>query len=174
MPVIICHNGCQGAVVMANPVHYVPEGYHSITPYLIIQGAAAAIEFYKQAFGAVEVVRMPGPDGTIGHAELRIGDSFVMMADQPAQQQAPVMSYAPAHYGGSPVALLLYTPNVDAVAQAAVAAGATMKRPPEDQFYGDRACILTDPFGHQWYVHTHIRDVSPEEMKKLAGQAGGT
>jgi PhnB protein len=140
----------------------IPEGYHSVTPYLIIQGAAAAIDFYKKAFDAVEEVRMPGPDGKIGHAELKIGNSHVMLADESPQ----ACHVGPKSLGGTPVSLCLYVPDVDAVFDRAVAAGAEVQRPVADMFYGDRTGSVIDPFGHQWHIMTHKEDVSPEEMKK--------
>ena len=149
---------------MAVTVKPIPEGYHTATPYMICKPAAEAIEFYKKAFGAVEVMRMAGPDGRIGHAEIKIGDSHIMLADE-----HPEMSiYSPQHYGGSPVSVLLYVGNADAIMSAAVAAGAKITRPLKDEFYGDRAGNIVDPFGHQWYIHTHIKDVSPEEMQNAA------
>jgi PhnB protein len=149
---------------MAQTVKAVPTGYHSVTPYLIYKGAAEAIEFCKKAFGAVEIMRMAGPDGRIGHAEIKIGDSHIMLADE-----NPDMGiYSPSHYGGSPVSILLYVENADATVNAAVAAGAKITRPLKDEFYGDRAGTITDPFGHQWYIHTHVKDVSPEEMQRAA------
>lgn len=147
---------------MPGKVSAIPAGYHSVTPYLIIDGAAAAIEFYKKAFGATEVLRMPSPDGRIGHAEITVGDSHVMLADESREMNAR----APRSVGGSPVSLLLYVEDVDRVVERAVAAGAKLVRPVEDKFYGDRMGGIEDPFGHQWYVGTHIEDVSPEEMKK--------
>ena len=139
----------------------IPEGYHSVTPYLHCKNAAEAIEFYKKAFGAVETVRMGGPQGKISHAEIKIGDSFIMLSDE-----FPEMGvYGPHHYGGSPVTILLYVENADDTVQRAVAGGATIKRPLQDQFYGDRSGVIADPFGLEWYVHTHIKDVSPEEMR---------
>jgi PhnB protein len=147
---------------MAGKVRAIPEGYHSVTPYLIMEGAAAAIEFYKKAFGAVEVMRMPGPDGRIGHAEIKIGDSYVMLADENVEMGAR----SPKSVGGSPVSLLVYVEDVDRIVARAVAAGAKLERPVEDKFYGDRMGGIEDPFGHHWYVGTHIEDVSPEEMKK--------
>ena len=143
-------------------VRPIPQGYHSVTPYLICQDAARAIEFYKKAFGAVETVRMPMPGGKIGHAEIKIGDSIIMLADENAEAQA----YSPQHFGGSPVSILLYVEKVDNVFNQAVSAGAKAVRPPQDMFYGDRTSSVTDPFGHNWYIHTHVKDVSPEEMRK--------
>jgi PhnB protein len=150
---------------MASAVKAIPAGYHSVTPYLICKGASDAIEFYKKAFGAVEVVRMAGPDGRVGHAELKIGDSHIMLADE----HPDIGAYSPQHFGGSPVSVLLYVENTDATVSAAVAAGAKITRPVKDEFYGDRAGTIADPFGHQWYVHTHIKDVTPEEMRAATG-----
>ena len=153
---------------MANPVKPIPEGYHSITPYLIIRGAAKALDFYKQAFGAIELFRMDSPDGRIGHAEIKIGDSPIMLADEHPEMGAR----SPESWGGSPVSLMLYVEDVDRVFAQAVEAGATVERPLADQFYGDRTGGLKDPFGHNWYVATHIEDVSPEEMARRAEEAG--
>jgi PhnB protein len=154
-------------------VKSIPEGYHSLTPYLIVAGAATAIEFYKSVFGAVERMRLGGPDGRIGHAELTIGNSIVMLADEHPEMGA----LAPPTVGGTPVGLHVYLEDVDAVAAKAVAAGATLKRPVENQFYGDRLGSLVDPFGHLWHISTHIEDVSPEEIGRRAaalakGQGG--
>ncbi|MEO8432105.1 MAG: VOC family protein [Acidobacteriota bacterium] len=153
---------------MPAKVKAVPEGYHAVTPYLIIDGAAAAIDFYKKVFGAVEVMRLPGPDGRLGHAEITIGDSHVMMADENPDMNVR----APKSVGGSPISLLLYVDNVDQTVERAVAAGAKLVRPVEDKFYGDRMGGIEDPFGHQWYVGTHIEDVSPEEMEKRMAAMG--
>ena len=143
---------------------HIPEGYHSITPYLHITGAARAIEFYKDIFGATELMQMPDPSGKIAHAEIKIGSSLVMLADE-----FPDMDIrSPQSYGGSPVGLLLYVEDVDAVTERAVAAGAKLLSPPEDKFYGDRMCKLADPFGHIWAIATHKEDVSPEEMERRA------
>ena len=142
-------------------VKHQPEGYHSVTPYLIIKGAAAALDFYNRAFGAQVVVRMDDGD-RVGHAEIKIGDSVVMLADE-----YPEMGHrSPTTLGDSPVQLLVYVPNVDAAFEQAIKAGARLKRPVADQFYGDRMGGLEDPFGHQWYLATHTEDVSPEEMKR--------
>ena len=147
---------------MAGKVKPIPEGYRNVTPYLVVTGAANAIEYYKKVFGATEVMRFPSPGGKIGHAEIRIGDSTVMLADD-----NPEMGYkAPKAFGGSPISLLVYVPDVDKTVDRAVAAGAKLTRPVADQFYGDRTGGLEDPFGHQWYVATHIEDVSPDEMRK--------
>ncbi len=149
---------------MAGKVKPIPEGYTAVTPYLIVDGAAAAIDFYKKVFGAKEVMRMPGPDGRIGHAELTIGGAHVMLADENPDMNAR----SPKSVGGSPISLVLYVEEVDKTVDRAVRAGAKVKRPVADQFYGDRTGGIEDPFGHQWYVATHIEDVSPEEMKKRA------
>ena len=140
----------------------VPDGYHTATPYLIVKEAAQAIEFYKRAFGAAELMRMPGPGGKIMHAEIKIGDSPIMLADEfPAMD-----ALSPQTIGGSPISLLLYVDNVDAMLSQAVSAGAKVDRPVVNQFYGDRSGTLTDPFGHKWTIATHIEDVSPEEMQR--------
>ncbi len=145
----------------------IPEGYHSVTPYLIINGAADAIEFYKKAFGATELFRFPAPDGKIGHAEIKIGDSPIMLADEFAE-----MGYkGPQTLGGSPVSLMIYLEDVDAVFNRAVEAGASVKEAVQDKFYGDRTGTLTDPFGHVWHVATHKEDVSMEEMEERAKAA---
>jgi len=149
---------------MANTVKPIPEGYHSATPYLICKGAGEAIEFYKKAFGAVELMRMAGPNGQIGHAEIKIGDSPIILSDEHPEMGI----YSPQHYGGSPISVLLYVEKADATVTAAVAAGAKVTRLLKDEFYGDRAGTIVDPFGHQWYIHTHVRDVSPEELQRAA------
>lgn len=133
----------------------IPEGYHAITPYLIVNDAAAALDFYKRAFGATELFRMNQPDGRIGHAEIRIGDSHIMLADEHSE----IGARSPQHYGGTPVSILLYVEDVDAIFAQALAAGAKIDRPLEDQPYGDRNGGVVDPFGHRWFVATHIRDV---------------
>jgi PhnB protein len=151
------------------PVKPIPEGYHSVTPYLIIRGAADAIEFYKKAFGATELFRFPAPDGKIGHAEIRIGDSPIMLADEFSE-----MGYkGPETLGGSPVSIMLYVEDVDTVFNRAVEAGASVKEALQDKFYGDRMGTLTDPFGHRWHVGTHKEDVSMEEMERRAKAAHG-
>ncbi len=142
----------------------IPKGYHSITPYLVIKGAAQAIDYYKKVFGATEVVRMNGPDGKVGHAELEIGDSRIMLADENPSMGAGYTSAATI--GASPVSLYLYLPDVDRVIERAAAAGAKVLRPAKDQFYGDRSGFIQDPFGHLWGIATHVEDVSPEEMKE--------
>ena len=138
----------------------VPDGYHCVQPYLIFKNAAAAIAFCVQAFGATEKFRMPGPEGRIGHAEILIGDSTIMLADEAPQMDA----YSPEHYGGSPISLLIYTADCDAVYAHALAACAESLREPADQPYGDRMSGVRDPFGYKWYIATHIKDVSHEEM----------
>ena len=146
----------------------IPEGYHTATPYLIIKNAAKAIEFYKEAFRAKEMMRMSQPDGRIGHAEIKIGDSPIMLADEFPEMGAR----SPQSLGGSPVSILLYVEDVDAFAKQAVAAGTKVIRPVKDQFYGDRSGSFEDPFGHQWHIATHVEDVAPEEMHKRAAAAG--
>lgn len=138
----------------------VPDGYHSVQPYLIFNNCTEALAFYVKAFGATEKFRMPNPDGRIGHAEIQIGDSVVMMADEAPQMNA----FSIEHFGGSPVSLLIYTENCDELYARAVAAGAAGVREPTDQFYGDRMAAVKDPFGYQWYISTHVKDVSFAEM----------
>jgi PhnB protein len=149
---------------MKSKVRPIPEGYEGPTPYLIVDGAAAAIDFYKKAFGAKEAMRFPGPNGRIGHADVVIGGGHVMLADASPEMGAK----GPEAFGGSPVSLCIYVEDVDKVFERAVAAGAKVTRPVADQFYGDRTGGLTDPFGHSWYVMTHVEDVSNEEMVKRA------
>lgn len=144
---------------MAN-VKPIPDGYHSVTPYLYIKGAARAIEFYTKAFGARERMRMPGPDGTIGHAEIEVGDSVIMLADAPER--------AADTRNGVTSSLLIYVDDVDSVFRRALGAGATEVQPLEDKFYGDRMGMVRDPFGHEWSLGTHVEDVSPEEMQRRA------
>ena len=152
------------------PVPYIPKGYNSITPYLIVKGAAEAIEYYKNVFGATEVMRMAQPDGRIGHAELKVGNSHIMLADEFPE----IGARSPMSLGGTPVGIQLYVDDVDAVTARALAAGAKMLRPLKDQFYGDRSGTLNDPFGHQWTISTHKEDVSPEEMQRRAAVAAGS
>ena len=143
-------------------VRTIPEGYHSVTPYLIVKGAARAIDFYKKAFGATELMRFPGPNNTIAHAEIKIGDSPIMLADESADG-----SYrAPQPGTATPVSLMVYVDDVDTVFNQAVSAGAKSVRPVKDQFYGDRSGNLSDPFGHVWTISTHKEDVSLEEMQR--------
>jgi len=147
----------------------IPDGYHSVTPYLIFDNAAAALEFYKKALGAVELMRFPAPGGKIGHAEIRIGDSPVMLSDE-----SPEMNARSARtIGGSPISLLVYVEDVDALVARAVAAGAKLVRPVANQFYGDRTGGIDDPFGYHWYIATHVEDVPPDELKKRAAKAMG-
>ena len=136
----------------------IPAGYHSVTAYLVIDGAAKAIDFYKKAFEAEELFRMPTPDGKIAHAEIKIGDSPVMLADEQEGHKGP------NSYGGSPVGLMIYVKDVDRIFKQAIAAGGKEQRPVVDQFYGDRSGTLVDPFGHVWTVSTHVEDVSAEEI----------
>ncbi len=147
----------------------IPEGYHSLTPYLIIDGAAKALEYYTKAFGATELFRMEH-EGKIGHAEMKIGDSPFMLADENAQMGFK----GPKSLGGTPVSLMIYVDDVDTTFKQAVEAGGVEMKPLQDQFYGDRSGTLTDPFGHVWTVATHKEDVSPEEMdKRLKAMAAG-
>ena len=144
----------------------IPDGYHSLTPYLIIRGAKKAMEFYTKAFGAQETFKMLDDKGEIGHAEMRIGDSIFMLAEE-----KPQMGHkSAATLGGSPVGILLYVENVDEVFQRAIDAGAEVERPLANQFYGDRTGGVKDPFGFGWYLATHVEDVSPEEMQRRAQQ----
>jgi PhnB protein len=145
----------------------IPAGYHTVTPYLIINGAARALEFYKKAFGAEERFRMADSSGKIGHAEMQIGDSMVMLADE-----HPQMGYkGPLSPGVTPVSLHLYVQDVDAMGARAVAAGATVMRAIQDQFYGDRSGTFIDPFGHVWTISTHKEDIAPDEMARRAQAA---
>ena len=145
----------------------IPDGYHTATPYLVVDGAAKAIEFYKKAFGAEELFTMPGPGGKVMHAEFTIGNSPIMISDEFPEMGAR----GPKALGGSPASILLYVEDVDKTFQQAVAAGATVVMPVADMFWGDRYCKLQDPFGHQWQIATHKEDVAPEEMAKRAGAA---
>lgn len=140
----------------------IPDGYHSIQPYLIVKNAAAAIDFYAKVFGAKERLRMPDKSGRITHAELEIGDSVIMLADEHPQ----IGAHSPEHYGGTPIGIMLYVTDCDAVYKKAITAGAKSEREPADQFYGDRMAGFIDPFGFRWYIGTHIKDVSIEELTK--------
>jgi PhnB protein len=143
-------------------VNPIPSGYHTVTPHLIVKDAAKAIDYYKAAFGAEELMRHPGPGGKIMHAEIKIGDSPIMMADE-----FPDMNcLGPASRGGTTVSLMVYVRDVDSAFDKAVKAGATVVRPLKNQFYGDRSGTITDPFGHQWTISTHVEDVTPEEMQR--------
>lgn len=137
-------------------VKAIPDGYHSVQSYLMFKNCQAAIEFYQQAFGATEKLRMPRPDGRIGHAEIQIGDCVLMMADEAVEMEA----YSIEHFGGSPISLLIYTDDCDGIYSRALAAGAKSSREPTDQPYGDRMAGVTDPFGYKWYIATHIKDVA--------------
>lgn len=147
---------------MAASTKFIPEGYHTVTPYLYVNGAARAIEFYQKVFGATELFRMDAPGGKVGHAEIKIGDSILMLGDECTE----MYERSPQTIGGSAVGLLLYVEDADAVVGEAVAAGAKMLEPLEDKFYGDRMGKFEDPFGHIWAVATHKEDVSPEEMEQ--------
>lgn len=144
----------------------IPDGYHSVTPYLIVNDAAKAIAFYKKAFGATELMRMETPDGRIGHAEIRIGDSAVMLADE-----HPKMGYrSPQSLGGAAVSLMVYVERVDDIFKQALTSGAEEVQPIKDQFYGDRSGTLKDPYGHVWTISTHVEDVAPDEMRRRVEQ----
>jgi PhnB protein len=149
---------------MADPI---PDGYPRVTPYLIVDGATAAIDFYISVLGATERMRMDAPGGKVGHAELDIGDSVIMLADEAPEMEA----HAPRTVGGTPVSLHVYVEDVDGVFARALEAGASALRPVEDKFYGDRSGSFEDPFGHHWHVATHVEDVPPDEMSKRAAEA---
>jgi len=149
---------------MAKKVPAIPKGYHTVTPSIVVAGAAKALDFYKQAFGAEEIMRFPGPDGTLMHAEIRIGDSVIMMGDEMPEQGGR----GPKSIGGSPVSFFIYGDNVDAAWKRAVDAGAREIMPLADQFWGDRTGCLEDPFGHKWWLAQHIQDLTPEELQRNA------
>ncbi len=149
---------------MAQKAQAIPQGYHTVTPSLFVAGAAKAIDFYKKAFGAEERMRFPAPDGSIMHAELTIGDSIVMLADEMPDQGGR----GPKSIGGTPVSFFIYRENVDSAWKQAVAAGAKEIMPLADQFWGDRTGCLEDPFGHQWWLAQHIQDLTPEQLQKNA------
>ena len=151
---------------MTNKVKPVPEGYHTATPYLIFQDAAPAIDFYKKAFAATEIMRMNGPDGKVSHAEIKIGDSVIMLGSAPGNDLA-----TPQKLNGSSVSIFLYLPDVNSTFRQAVSAGAKAVQPLEDMFWGDRFGRLVDPFGHSWSLATHVEDVAPAEMGKRAQEA---
>ncbi len=148
-------------------VSHIPQGYHSVTPYLVVDGAEAAIRFYGEAFGAAEVLRMPMGEGKLAHAEVTIGDSHVMLADE-----FPDMGFlGPLKRGGATASLMIYVPDVDAAYAKAIGAGAKEERPPADQFWGDRMGTLIDPFGHRWTLATHVEDVAEDEMRRRMTEA---
>lgn len=149
---------------MAKPI---PDGYPRVTPYLYVDGASSAIDFYCEVLGATERMRMPGPDGRLGHAELEIGDSVIMLADENPEMDVR----SPTALGGTPMSLHVYVDDADSVFARAIQAGAKALRPVEDQFYGDRSGQFEDPFGHRWNVATHVEDVPPDEMAKRAAAA---
>jgi PhnB protein len=145
----------------------IPDGYHTVTPYLIVKGAAQALEFYKKAFGATELMRFPGPGGKVMHAEIKVGNSVLMLADEFPERNA----VGPQSLGGTPVGIMLYVQDVDTVFNRTVAAGAKVEMPLTNQFYGDRSGTVIDPFGHKWTLATHVEDVPPAEMEKRAKEA---
>ncbi|MDH4175930.1 MAG: VOC family protein [Betaproteobacteria bacterium] len=150
--------------VAKKKVQAIPKGYSSVTPYLAIQGAAQAIDFYKKVFGALELMRMPGPQGKLGHVEIKVGDSKIMLADESEQMNFR----SPRAHGGTPVHIMVYVKDVDATVAKAIESGAKMMREVQDMFYGDRTGAIEDPFGHFWHIATHVRDVSMKEMKRAA------
>ena len=154
---------------MKTKVHFQAAGYHTVTPYLISSDATRALEFYKQAFGATEIMRMSAPGGKVGHAEIQIGDSRIMVADEAPQCNA----LSPQTVGGTPVSLMIYVADVDAMFAKAVSLGAKALMPVKDQFYGDRSGSLIDPFGHQWTIATHTEDLSQDELAKRAAALFG-
>ncbi len=154
---------------MAGKVKAIPTGYHTVTPYLIVRDAASALAFYQRAFGATELLRMAGPQGKVMHAEIKIGNSIIMLGEETPEMGA----HSPQSIGGSPVSLFVYVKDVDAVFAQAVSAGAKELRAVKDQFYGDRTGGVMDPYGHLWYLATHIEDVSPDELQRRAAAAHG-
>ena len=151
------------------PVSAIPQGYHSLTPYLVVKGATDAMAFYARALNAVEVLRLPMPDGKIAHAEMKVGDSHFMLADEMAEMGFQ----SPDTLGGAAVSMMLYTEDCDALFQQAIKAGAEALQPVTDQFYGDRSGTLKDPFGHVWTIGTHIEDLTPEQLAERMAGAGG-
>jgi len=149
-------------------VPFKPDEYPTICAYLHVDGAAAALDFYRDVFGATERLRLDGGDGRVGHAELEIGESVLMLADEFPEMDV----HGPATYGGTPVVLSIYVQDVDATVARATEAGATLIRPVEDRFYGDRVGQIEDPFGHRWSIQTHIEDVGPEEMERRTTEQG--
>ena len=147
---------------MIHKVRHIPNGHYTVTPYLVMKDAAEAIQFYKQAFGAIELSCLKTPDGRVMHAEVKIGDSPVMITEECPSSRGPLS------LGGTPVSLYVYVAQVDSLFNCAIAAGATVIRPVEDQFYGDRCGSLSDPYGHIWHIATHREDVSPDELRKRA------
>jgi PhnB protein len=147
---------------------FIPEGYHTVTPYIIVRGGAKALDFYKAAFNAIELVRMPMGDGKIAHAEIRIGNSLLMLGDEQPENKI----VGPETLGGTPTGMCIYVEDCDAVFKQAVANGAKVERPLADQFYGDRSGTVVDPFGHKWTISTHVEDVTPEEMQQRMVQQG--
>jgi PhnB protein len=150
---------------MPNQVKPIPTGYHAVTPYISVKGASAAIDFYQKAFGAEEIYRLPMPDGRVGHAELQIGDSRLMLADE-MPEMPDAIAQSPRTLGGTTSGFCIYVADVDVQFERAIAAGGKVKRPVTNQFYGDRSGTLEDPFGHVWTIATHVEDVSPDEIKK--------
>lgn len=149
---------------MSGKVNAIPVGYEGATPYLIVKDATRALEFYQKAFGATEIMRIPAREGKVGHAEIKIGAALIMLADE-----FPDMNCrSPQSFGGTPVSIMVYVQDVDRFVNRAVAAGATVLRPVENKFYGDRAASLEDPFGHQWHFATHVEDMPPDELAKRA------
>ena len=149
---------------MAKKAQAIPKGYHTVTPSIVVKGAAGAIDFYRKALGAEELMRFPGPDGSIMHAEIRIGDSVVMLGDEMPEQGGR----SPKSIGGTPVSFFVYKENVDAAWKQAVDAGAKTIMPLADQFWGDRTGCLEDPYGHRWWLAQHVQDLTPEEMQRNA------
>ena len=149
---------------MSTKVQPIPKGYEGATPYLIIKGAANALDFYKKAFGATEIMRIPAPEGKVGHAEIKIGNAMIMLADEFPEMGAK----SPQSLGGTPVSMMIYVEDVDAFVKRATAAGAKVLQAVENKFYGDRGGSLEDPFGHHWHFSTHVEDVPPDEMAKRA------